>query len=67
MKTDKVYMLVTNDRYELPVAVANTASELADTLGTSMSYICNCISKDTVTKKFDIKGNKVIKVEFRSD
>lgn len=39
-----MYMMVTNDKYELPLAVADTASELAQIVGTSTGCIYTTIS-----------------------
>lgn len=33
------YMMVTNDEYELPLAVADTIQQLADTVGTTKTAI----------------------------
>lgn len=35
MRDDAVYMMVTQDKYELPLAVANSAAELARIVGVS--------------------------------
>ena len=40
----KVYMQVTHDEYELPIAVADSATELADMLGTTKASILSAIS-----------------------
>lgn len=40
-----LYMKVTNDEYELPVAVADTGRELADMVGTTRGVIFSAISK----------------------
>lgn len=36
---DYWYMLVTKDKYELPLAVADSAEELAKTIGVSKNYV----------------------------
>lgn len=40
-----LYMKVTNDKYELPVAVADTGRELAEMVGTTKNTIFSSISK----------------------
>ena len=40
-----VYMKVTRDKYELPVAIANTMKELAQILGVKKDTISGCISR----------------------
>ena len=39
MKQRTVYMAVTNDRYELPLAIGDTVSELAQELGVKRKTI----------------------------
>lgn len=36
---DYCYMLVTKDKYELPLAVADSAEELANTIGVTKNYV----------------------------
>lgn len=40
----KLYLAVTPDKYELPVAVADTAEGLADQIGTTKGTILSVIS-----------------------
>lgn len=40
----KIWMLVTSDEYELPLAVADTASELAEICGVRENNIISSIS-----------------------
>ena len=40
-----VYMKITTDRYELPVAVADTGEELAEICGVSRNNVYNTIRK----------------------
>lgn len=42
----KLYMAVTKDRYELPIAVAGSAVELAKMVGTSADTVRSLISKN---------------------
>ena len=39
-----LYMRVSNDRYELPLAVADTRRELAEMCGVTPNLISSCIS-----------------------
>ena len=40
-----IYMKITKDRYELPVAVADTGEELADICGVSRNNVYNTIRR----------------------
>lgn len=40
-----VYMLVTQDKYQLPLAVADTARELAQMVGVTESSVIACIRR----------------------
>ena len=42
---DHVFMMVTKDKYELPVAVADTRNELGNILGVSPVTIANSITR----------------------
>lgn len=41
----KLYLRVTKDKYELPLAVADSAQELAVMVGTTKNVVQSCISK----------------------
>lgn len=41
----KVYMMVTGDKYQLPVYIADTAKELSKICGTSTNTIYSIVSK----------------------
>lgn len=41
----KLYLLITNDQYELPLAVADTPTELSQMTGYKRSYIKSALSK----------------------
>lgn len=45
MKMDHVFMMVTKDKYELPLAVADTRKELGRMIGVSPITIANSISR----------------------
>lgn len=45
MKQNEIYMLITTDRYELPVAVADTVKELAFLIGVTENNIRSAMSK----------------------
>ena len=44
-----VYMKITKDRYELPVAIADTGEELAKICGVSINNVYNTIRKARLT------------------
>lgn len=46
-----LYVAVTNDRYELPVAVAETQTELAIMVGVDISTICKQIKRRAAGEK----------------
>lgn len=56
-----VYMAVTTDKYELPIAVADTVKELSELTGTSKNAISSAICKK---KSGRISGKKFIRVEI---
>lgn len=41
----KLYLYVTNDEYELPIAVGRTQRELADMLGVTHHVVSLCIKR----------------------
>lgn len=43
-----LYMKVTNDKYELPVAIADSAAELARMVGVKAQTIYECISPSRI-------------------
>lgn len=56
----KVYLAITNDIYELPVAVFDTAVQAAKWLGVNRKSIFNYIKYQTANKKYNIRFIKVI-------
>lgn len=54
-----VYMLVTQDKYELPLAVADSVAELAQILGIKQNIISSAISH-AKKKGFNSRYVKVI-------
>lgn len=52
-----LYLAVTNDKYELPIAVADSASELAKMLGLSVCTIYTGVCRDAKNVR------KIVKVE----
>ena len=54
-KLERLYIAVTPDLYELPIAVADTAKELAKMIGTSENSVYSCISKKRSGKKTKFK------------
>ncbi|SCW67946.1 hypothetical protein SAMN05660484_02478 [Eubacterium ruminantium] len=59
-----IWMYVTLDEYELPVAVADTAAELAKMIGCTAN---NIYSAYTHYKKGRHKRSRVVKVEVEDD
>lgn len=57
----KVYMLVSNDEYKLPVVVANTIHELALKCNVSEGSIKSCLS---LYRQGKIKESQYIEVEI---
>lgn len=61
----RVYMLVTADKYELPLAVRDTAGEIADLLGRLKYDVYASISKKSVSQeKYNGFRYKIIKVDI---
>ena len=46
----KLYMVVTNDKYELPVAVSEKRVEIAKMTGMALSSVCNAFARADRTK-----------------
>lgn len=63
-----LYMLVTADKYELPLAVRDNVGEIADLLGRSKYDVYTTISKKQVSK-YPYNGFKyrIIKIEVDDD
>ena len=45
-KKEYVYLATTNDKYELPLAVAESQYELAGMLGVTQGYIAHYLKRD---------------------
>ena len=58
-KPQYVWLLITTDKYELPLAIADTAVELAGMLGVSPHSIVSCYSRFTTGKLKSCKYRKV--------
>lgn len=54
----KVYMYVTRDKYELPIAVADSEAELAQMLGVSkrtvITEVCRCKKSNWTKGRFRV-------------
>ena len=59
----KMYMAVTADRFELPVAVAESTEELGRIFGASSDTILTYISKGIINKSW-AKGLKFVRVDY---
>lgn len=54
-----LYMKVSNDKYELPLAVADTGAELARMVGTTRGVVYSAISKGYKTyKKLEVEDDQ---------
>lgn len=51
MRNDVLYMAVTNDKYELPVYITDSAGELAELLGVKKKTIIEVISRGSDDRK----------------
>lgn len=51
----KLYIAVTNDKYELPIMVAENVRELSEAFGISYHDIHCLISRDIPAKKKNVK------------
>lgn len=56
----KIYMAVTNDKYELPIMVCNTYQDLARRIGVNKNSLLSEISKGNRNVKNNCKFVKVI-------
>ena len=63
-KQKTVYMKVTNDRYELPIAIEDTAKALARKLGVGVSCIHSPISLE---KSGKVKHSSYKRVEIEEE
>ena len=59
-----VWMQITRDEYELPVAVADTAQELADIVGTTKNNVNSCASH---VRRGRFKWSRFIRVQVDDD
>lgn len=61
----KVYMIVTADEYELPLAVLDTADQVARLLGRQRGDVYSAITRKTVSlDKFNGYTYRIVKVEI---
>lgn len=64
----KVYMIVTADEYELPLAVLDTADQVARLLGKQRGDVYSAITRKTVSlDKFNGYTYRIIKVEIDNE
>ena len=54
-----LYMAVTPDELELPVAVESTMEDLAETFNTTKSSVATSISKNRISKRSGVKFIRV--------
>ena len=55
MRKFNTYVAYTNDKYGLPVCVAESIDELAAFLESSASYVRFCLAYDTLCRGFEVK------------
>ena len=60
MRKEYLWLAVTPDQYELPLAVADTAEQLAEMFGLTRGSVINLVSKNAPGSR---SGRKFIKVE----
>ena len=60
----KQYMAITNDKYEFPIAAADTANELGKMLGLDEMQVYYKICHGKQAKKHRSKGYTIIRVEI---
>lgn len=60
----KIYMAVTNDKYELPVAVTTNAAAMAKICGLTEGSVLSSISKGNVCRKLNAK---IIRLEIEDE
>ena len=61
-KKDLIWMACTNDKYQLPVVVGNTAKELGKLLGVSSQAIENAVYRGGKSK-----GLNIVRVDISSE
>lgn len=61
MSSKKIWMEVTQDKYELPVAIADTAKELAEIVGTTTN---NIVSQCSHYRKGRLKSSRFRMIEI---
>ena len=54
-----LYMMVSNDKYELPLCVCDTAHELARKVGLSENYVYNAVWKG----RHGLRKSRIIRVD----
>ena len=58
-----VFMAVTGDRFELPLCVANNATEMARYTGSSRSDVYRIIRRNSKTRQ----GYRILKIDIDDD
>lgn len=59
MMSREYYMAVTNDKYELPIAVEKSVSELAKRLKLKEATVAMALSRERVIKRLDCRIIKI--------
>ena len=63
MMKDKIYLAVTNDRFKLPVFIADTQSQLSEMIGVQPSTISQSIKHGGIVQN----KYRVVAVEFSGE
>lgn len=58
--SNKLYLAVTPDEYELPLFVADSAVELAKMFSTTANVVSSCISHNSSGKKAGVKFIRIV-------
>ena len=61
MEMKYIWLAVETDKYELPIAVADTAKELGDIFGVKKNTIINCVSRNRSGRE---NGYRYVKVRI---
>lgn len=61
---EKLIMLVSNDKYELPIAIANSANEMSRIIGLQENSIKKALYENRVNRKYN---GRFISVEVKNE
>ena len=58
-RSDYVYLAITNDKYELPIAIFLTANEMTNWTGRTKNHCRSTISRQNVDLRYNCRYKKV--------